>query len=99
MAKEPRLTAEVLRVLSAVAGEELSGAQIAKITSLASGSLYPILLRLEKAGWLASRWEDGDPSELGRPRRRFYTMTALGSARARSAARSLTNAVGRLAWT
>jgi DNA-binding PadR family transcriptional regulator len=57
---------------------ELAGSDIWKETKIASGSLYPILARLEKAGWLTSRWEDLDPSEAGRPRKRLYHITALG---------------------
>ena len=57
---------------------ELSGAEIAKHAKLASGTLYPILMRLEEAGWLKSRWEAGDPTLLGRPRRRLYRITAKG---------------------
>lgn len=33
---------------------------------LSSGTLYPILDRLEGRGWLKSRWEDAIPAELGR---------------------------------
>jgi hypothetical protein len=74
MAKDVRLTTQTISVLRAVMTHRASGASgavIAKETGLASGSLYPILKRLEDAGWLSSEWEKGDPSELGRPRRRF----------------------------
>jgi PadR family transcriptional regulator, regulatory protein PadR len=57
------------------------GLDISKQTGLASGTIYPLLLRLEKAGWLASAWEEHvDPSEVGRPRRRHYWLTAEGIA-------------------
>jgi DNA-binding PadR family transcriptional regulator len=75
------LTTQTLAVIKAVKscrGEGISGAEISKATGLASGSLYPILMRLEKAGWLASEWEDADPSEMGRPRRRQYRVTEFG---------------------
>lgn len=78
--------------------EDMSGADIARATSLPSGTLYPILLRLERARWLESRWEDGDPRELGRPRRRFYQVTALGAKSARLAFRDITSSIGGLAW-
>ena len=45
---------------------------------VSSGTLYPILLRFERAGLLESRWETEQPEELGRPRRRFYRMTSVG---------------------
>jgi DNA-binding PadR family transcriptional regulator len=46
----------------------------------AHGTLYKALGRLEKAGYLASRWEDQPPDDLGRPRRRLYHVTAEGEA-------------------
>jgi PadR family transcriptional regulator PadR len=63
----------------------ISGADIARATRLASGTLYPILFRLEQAGWVESRWETEEPRNLGRPRRRFYQITGVGASRARAA--------------
>lgn len=78
---------------------ECSGAEIARATKLASGTLYPILLRLEEAGWAESHWEDGDPHDLGRPRRRLYKLTATGARKARSAVKEMqTFTLGALAW-
>lgn len=56
----------------------LYGYDLMQLTGLASGTLYPILMRFEKAGWLASSWEKADPKEEGRPRRRFYRITGAG---------------------
>jgi DNA-binding PadR family transcriptional regulator len=95
------MSAPTLKVLGALLSDprdELSGAEIARITKLASGTLYPILLRLEGAGWLVSKWEDGDPRELGRPRRRFYRVTGLGAKRAKEAIRELRPLLGSAAW-
>ena len=45
----------------------------------AHGTLYKALERLERAGLLASRWEDPVvAADEGRPRRRLYRVTALG---------------------
>ena len=45
----------------------------------AHGTLYKALGRLERAGLLASEWEDPDiAAEEGRPRRRLYHVTDLG---------------------
>ena len=45
----------------------------------AYGTLYKALDRLERAGYLASRWEDPDiAARDGRPRRRFYRVTLEG---------------------
>lgn len=94
------MTPQTLKVLAAVADSaRISGAEIGRVTALPSGTLYPILLRLERAGWLRSEWEYGDPAILGRPRRRFYMLTGVGADLARSAARELSNSVGRLAWS
>lgn len=62
--------------------EELSGADVHKRSGIASGTLYPILLRLESAGWFVSRWETIDPVRAGRPRKRLYRLTRNGLARA-----------------
>ncbi|MGE5055428.1 MAG: PadR family transcriptional regulator [Acidobacteriota bacterium] len=57
----------------------MAGADFGSATRLQSGTLYPILLRLEQAGWVESYWESATPQELGRPRRRFYQLTAVGA--------------------
>ena len=45
----------------------------------AHGTLYKALDRMERAGLLASRWEDPlVAAEDGRPRRRLYLVTAAG---------------------
>jgi PadR family transcriptional regulator PadR len=55
-----------------------------RFTSLASGTLYPLVYALEEAGLLNSRWEAESPQSLGRPRRRLYKITALGEQVARA---------------
>jgi DNA-binding PadR family transcriptional regulator len=80
-----RMSLQTLRALDAFLEnptDELSGADVQKRSGLASGTLYPILLRLESAGWFVSRWETIDPSVAGRPRRRLYRLTSGGLARA-----------------
>jgi PadR family transcriptional regulator PadR len=98
---QPRITTQTLKVLAALMSrtrDEISGAEIARTTKLASGTLYPILLRLEEAGWVESRWETEDPHELGRPRRRFYQVTGVGLRKARSAFRELVVPLKEFAW-
>jgi PadR family transcriptional regulator, regulatory protein PadR len=52
----------------------------------AYGTLYKALGRLERDGYLASRWEDPQTAaDEGRPRRRFYRLTAQGERMAREA--------------
>lgn len=45
---------------------------------MSSGTLYPILARLRKAGWVRVETEDIDPSVEGRPARRYYHLTPKG---------------------
>ncbi|WP_315836791.1 PadR family transcriptional regulator [Bradyrhizobium prioriisuperbiae] len=102
MGKEPRLSTQTIKVLSTLMShpaDELSGAEIAKQSRLASGTLYPILARLEDAGWLQSRWEEGDPADLGRPRRRYYKITAAGAKRVEQLVRDLTPNAEVPVWT
>jgi PadR family transcriptional regulator PadR len=83
--KAVRMSLQTLRVLEAFLEnptDELAGADVHKRGQLASGTLYPILLRLESAGWFVSRWEAVDPAHVGRPRRRLYRLTPSGLARA-----------------
>ena len=88
--KEPRITGPTLKVLGEFfvrPAETLSGIEISRTTGLASGTLYPILFRLEQAGWLESEWEEVVPTQVKRPRRRLYRITALGEAKARASFR------------
>jgi PadR family transcriptional regulator, regulatory protein PadR len=98
---EPRITTQTIKVLATLMSpvqEEMSGAEIGRATKLSSGTLYPILLRLEEAGWLKSHWEAEDPHELGRPRRRLYQVTGVGMRKARAAFRDLVLPLKEFAW-
>ena len=95
------MTTQTLKVLGTLMNnspDPLSGAEIGRFTRLKSGTLYPILLRLEKAGWLESFWESETPQELGRPRRRFYQLTGVGARNAKAGLRDLTLTIGGPAW-
>lgn len=85
--REPALTKQTMLVLSILMGsdEGVAGSTLAAESRLASGSLYPILIRLEKAGWIKSEWEGGDDSP--KPRRRLYSLTGLGLKNAREEAK------------
>jgi DNA-binding PadR family transcriptional regulator len=78
-----------LDALSEGVRAELAGADLMAAAHLSSGTLYPILLRFERAGLLESRWETERPKDLGRPRRRFYRMTQAGAQVAHEALRAL----------
>ena len=53
------------------------GYELSLGTGLKSGTLYPILMRLEKLRWLETRWED--VRTAGRPPRHLYRLS--GTAR------------------
>ena len=78
-----RITRPVLRLLQAFfdegSGVHQYGLQLSRAAGLKSGTLYPVLARLEGAGWVSSSWEVLDPRLAGRPRRRFYVLTELGN--------------------
>ncbi|MFE2165894.1 PadR family transcriptional regulator [Streptomyces sp. NPDC059447] len=91
---EPRMTMATRAVLAAFLAkpaDEHYGLQVAEGAGLPGGTIYPILIRLEQCGWLVSRWEDIDPQEEGRPRRRFYRLSERG---AQSASTALAKAAG-----
>lgn len=100
--KEPRLSRQGLKVLMKLMEkprEGLAGADLWRATKVQSGTLYPLLARLEKAGWLESWWETLDPVEAGRPRKRFYRLTGLGQTKANHALGELQASNGwRPAW-
>jgi PadR family transcriptional regulator, regulatory protein PadR len=80
-----RMSLQTLRVLETFLENptvQLAGAEVHQRCGIASGTLYPILIRLESAGWFVSQWESIDPSRAGRPRRRLYQLTSTGLRRA-----------------
>jgi PadR family transcriptional regulator PadR len=79
---------QVLEVFLADPAAERYGLDVMRVTGCPSGTVYPILVRLQKIGWLQAHWEDIDPVEAGRPARRWYRLTPDGveSARAELAA-------------
>jgi len=70
-------TVDVLECLLEGAGTATWGLQVIKRSSRPPGTVYPLLDRLERAGWVRSHWEDDD-ARSG-PRRRLYALTADGT--------------------
>jgi len=74
-------SAELL-ILSLVERRQRHGYEISKLIEERSqgalrfnvASLYPLLYRLEKRGWIEGRWVEKE----GQRRRRFYRLTAEG---------------------
>ena len=77
---------QVLRTLLDDPGMPRYGLEISKLAGLETGTLYPVMARLEGVGWVESSWEDPDLSVSdGRPRRRYYQLTKDGAEQARLA--------------
>ncbi|MGH3693984.1 MAG: PadR family transcriptional regulator [Pseudonocardiaceae bacterium] len=92
-------TLQVLKVLLDDPGGEHYGLEISRNAELPTGSIYPILARLEAAGWVTSAWENIDEAAEGRRRRRYYRLSRNGVELARrevlEAQRSLSSASRR----
>jgi PadR family transcriptional regulator, regulatory protein PadR len=84
-----RITRESWLVVDAIASGVAHGFDIIDATGLPSGTVYPILRRLDAFGLVRSRWEVArDARDEGRPPRRLYELTASGRKyRAAAAAR------------
>lgn len=66
-------------VLQAIVDGCRHGFDIMDVTELPSGTVYPILGRLERGSLIRSRWEDpGISQKEKRPARKYYEMTAEG---------------------
>src|SRR6187397_1766531 len=66
-------------VLDAIARQVRHGFDIMDATTLPSGTVYPILGRLERDGYVRSRWEAQTiASREKRPPRKYYEITAPG---------------------
>jgi PadR family transcriptional regulator, regulatory protein PadR len=77
---------QVLRAMLEDAAVPRYGLEISKKAGLETGTLYPIMARLEGVGWVESHWEDPELSiSDGRPRRRYYQLTKDGAEQARVA--------------
>ena len=95
-------SAELL-ILSLVEFRPRHGYEISKLIDARSGgtlrfnvaSLYPLLYRLEKRGWIQGRWVE----KAGQRRRRYYRLTPAGKkvlAAQRSTWQSFVAAINRI---
>jgi PadR family transcriptional regulator, regulatory protein PadR len=85
----------VLSVLLDARHQWSHGYELARLAGVKSGTLYPLLIRLEAQGHLEAEWQQ--PLEGGRPPRHAYRLTASGVqlARANPPGRIAAPAVGR----
>lgn len=75
-----RLTTPTKLVLLAFGIGAEYGFDIIDLTGLPSGTVYPILRRLEHAGLLVSRWEAARIArQEQRPPRRYYHVSGTGA--------------------
>tara|TARA_R100001129_G_scaffold181297_3_gene160393 strand:- start:176 stop:487 length:312 start_codon:yes stop_codon:yes gene_type:complete len=83
-----RVTTATIDVLSVLLAESTAtwGLRVVAESGRPAGTVYPILERLERLGWVASEWEA--ETERSGPRRRLYSFTADGAAAAQSAVAS-----------
>lgn len=82
-----RMTVPVRRVVRALLDAKITsdddplyGREIAEAAGVSLGSIYPILARLDRAGWLEGHWEYNHS-----PPRRYYHFTPSGEVAARRA--------------
>lgn len=82
-----RLTLPTALVLQALISGHHHGFDIMDATGLPSGTVYPILRRLDADGLVRSRWErEGVARREQRPPRRYYELSSGGADLAREAA-------------
>jgi PadR family transcriptional regulator, regulatory protein PadR len=76
-----KLTGPVERVLRAFLADPSVpryGYDLMKASGLPSGTLYPLLSRLQEQGLVTSAWEPAGIDSSGRPARRYYWLTDEG---------------------
>jgi len=74
-----RMTLATTLVMQAIGAGHRHGFDIVEVTGYPTGTVYPALRRLERDGYVRSRWEDDRSARRdGRPARRYYELTAAG---------------------
>jgi len=84
MPRNRRPSRQMIMLLAALAARSRHwhhGYELMKQTGLKSGTLYPLLMRMTDHGLVEAEWRE--PSQLGRPARHAYRLTAAGVALAR----------------
>jgi PadR family transcriptional regulator PadR len=74
-----KLSYSAALILQVLAGGYQYGFDIMDVTGLPSGTVYPALRRLERAGLVNSKWEREETARLQlRPARKYYQVTRTG---------------------
>jgi PadR family transcriptional regulator PadR len=74
-----RMTFATTLVMQAIGAGHRHGFDIVEVTGYPTGTVYPALRRLERDGYVRSRWEaERAAARDGRPARRYYELTASG---------------------
>lgn len=89
------VTINVLKVLQVFREEpkkKRRGLEIMKATQMGTGSFYPVLARLEEAGWIESGWDA--PRKGDRKVRRWYKITDEGQIEASAVIHEIATMLG-----
>ena len=87
--------ARVLRAFLDDVSKPRYGYDLMRETGYPSGKLYPILARLQKAGWLEREREAIDPAVERRPARTLYRLSSAGAVAARQELAALAAELGQ----
>jgi DNA-binding PadR family transcriptional regulator len=100
MTRKRALSTHARALLAALlaAGDGWShGYELCSLTGIKSGTLYPLLIRLEAQGLLEAEWQQ--PLAGGRPPRHAYRLTAAGRRVAGFEAAALDRPVAAAGWS
>ena len=86
----------LLAALLRAGGRWSYGYELATLTHIKSGTLYPLLIRLEAQGYLEAEWQP--PAAAGRPPRHAYRLTAAGRQLARAETAAAAQPVAGAGW-
>lgn len=78
-------TRAALRAMLKEPTKPMYAREICEAADLPEGTIYTLLARLEKAGWMTSWMERIDESAEGRRARRYYQLSPDGAEMARQA--------------
>lgn len=79
MAEPKKHSTKAQRIITLLSTGPRHGAELQRASRMMVGTFYPLIMRLETAGYVQSEWETPEPHADGRPRRRIYSLTDLGA--------------------